>query len=77
VRVDTERQRQRLRARLSELPEELRMPLLLARNEGLSQADIALKIGLPLGTVKTRTRLALMRLSAALREDSASGASPG
>ena len=53
------------------------MPLLLARNEGLSQADIALKIGLPLGTVKTRTRLALMRLSAALREDSASGASPG
>jgi RNA polymerase sigma-70 factor (ECF subfamily) len=77
VRVDSERQRQRLRARLSELPEELRMPLLLAWNEGLSQADIAFKTGLPLGTVKTRTRLALMRLSQAVREESVSGAAPG
>jgi RNA polymerase sigma-70 factor, ECF subfamily len=67
ARLDTERQRQRLRAHLSQLPTELRMPLLLAWNEGLSQLDIAEKTGLPLGTVKTRTRLALLRLSEALR----------
>ena len=67
ARVDAERQRHRLRTHLALLPEELSTPLKLAWNEGLSQTDIAQRTGLPLGTVKTRTRLALLRLSEAMQ----------
>jgi RNA polymerase sigma-70 factor, ECF subfamily len=39
----------------------------LAWDEGLSQSEIAAKTGLPLGTVKTRTRTALLSLHAQLK----------
>jgi RNA polymerase sigma-70 factor (ECF subfamily) len=49
-----------------ELPEPERAVLLLAYREGLSQTEIAERLGWPLGTVKTRTRRALARLRTTL-----------
>ena len=56
-----------VRAALAELPEEQRQVLLLAYLEGMSQSEIAAAKNQPLGTVKTRTRTGLKRLSEALR----------
>jgi RNA polymerase sigma-70 factor, ECF subfamily len=54
---------QRVRALLASLPAEQRTTLELAYFEGLTQAQIATQTGTPLGTVKTRLRLALEKLS--------------
>jgi RNA polymerase sigma-70 factor (ECF subfamily) len=56
-----------VRAALAELPEEQRQVLLLAYLEGMSQSEIAAAKNQPLGTVKTRTRSALRKLSESLR----------
>jgi len=56
-----------VRAALAELPEEQRQVLLLAYLDGMSQSEIAAAKNQPLGTVKTRTRTGLKRLSEALR----------
>jgi RNA polymerase sigma-70 factor (ECF subfamily) len=58
---------QAVRGALAELPEEQRQVLLLAYLEGMSQAEIAAAKGQPLGTVKTRTRSGLKKLSEMLR----------
>ena len=56
----------RLRAALTELdPEQLEV-VRLAFYAGLAQSEIAARTGLPLGTVKSRLRLAFGRLRAAL-----------
>ena len=47
---------------MAALPEEQHEALQLAYFEDLSQAEIADRLGLPLGTVKSRIRLALERL---------------
>jgi RNA polymerase sigma-70 factor (ECF subfamily) len=47
---------------LADLTAAQREVLELAFYDGLSQAEIAVKTGTPLGTVKTRTRMALERL---------------
>ena len=56
-----------VRDALSELPEEQRQVLVLAYLEGMSQSEIAAAKNQPLGTVKTRTRSALRKLSESLR----------
>jgi RNA polymerase sigma-70 factor (ECF subfamily) len=56
-----------VRVALAELPEEQRQVLVLAYLDGMSQSEIAAAKNQPLGTVKTRTRTGLKRLSEALR----------
>jgi RNA polymerase sigma-70 factor (ECF subfamily) len=53
---------QRVAEAMAELPEEQLVVLRLAYFDGLSHAEIAELIGIPLGTVKGRVRLALERL---------------
>lgn len=58
-----------VRAALTELSEEQREVVRLAFFDGLSQAQIAAMTDQPLGTVKSRMRLAFGRLRAALGAD--------
>src|SRR3954449_6238116 len=51
-----------VRSALSELPEAQRLALELAYFEGLSQSEIAGKLGEPLGTIKTRMQLGMKKL---------------
>jgi RNA polymerase sigma-70 factor (ECF subfamily) len=51
---------------LAELPEEQRRAVVLAHFEGLSHSEIAQRTGDPLGTVKTRLRLAHQKLAESL-----------
>jgi RNA polymerase sigma-70 factor (ECF subfamily) len=47
---------------LAQLPDEQKRPLMLAYFDGLTQSEIATRLGAPLGTVKTRMRTGLMNL---------------
>lgn len=51
-----------IRRAVTAMPEQERVVILLAYRDGLSQSEIADRLGWPIGTVKTRTRRALARL---------------
>lgn len=53
---------------ISELPDEFRLPLLLSDLEELDYAEIAARLGVPLGTVKSRLHRARRRLRRRLRD---------
>jgi RNA polymerase sigma-70 factor, ECF subfamily len=57
-----------VRTMVSELPEAERHVVALAYADGLSQSAIADRLGVPIGTVKSRTRRALARLRTRLVE---------
>ncbi len=61
--------RERVRRELENLPPEQRQVLEMAFYQGLSQTEIAGRADLPLGTVKTRTLLAMKKLRSALRAE--------
>jgi RNA polymerase sigma-70 factor (ECF subfamily) len=56
----------RVHRALETLPEREREVIALAYWSDLSQSEVAAKLGIPLGTVKTRTRAALAHLAEAL-----------
>lgn len=64
--LDARRLEAIMRDSLATLPEEQRMLVRLAFFEGLSHGQIAERTGVPLGTVKSRIRLAFARLRQAL-----------
>ncbi|GAC1326418.1 MAG: sigma-70 family RNA polymerase sigma factor [Thermoleophilaceae bacterium] len=65
--------RRRLRGLLAALPGEQRVAVELAYFRGLSNSEIATRLGVPLGTVKGRLRLALIKLGRSVERGSALG----
>jgi RNA polymerase sigma-70 factor, ECF subfamily len=62
-----EKQRQaRVQAALAELPQDQQEVVVLAYLEGLSHSEIATRLALPLGTVKSRMRIAYQKVRSAL-----------
>ena len=61
--------RERIRTALARLPSDQRQTLFLAYFEGYSQSQIAETLRQPLGTIKTRMRLALQKLREFLQEE--------
>lgn len=67
-------QRAQICQALAQIPLEQRQVIELAYFDGLSQAEIALQLQIPVGTVKTRLRLGLQKLRQGLLPDAESTA---
>jgi RNA polymerase sigma-70 factor (ECF subfamily) len=60
---------ERVRAALEQLPPEQRTVISLSFYGGFPQSEIAARLGIPLGTVKGRARLAMAKLRDALADE--------
>ena len=67
--VERNLERERIRKALAVLPETQREVVVLAYFEGYSQSEMAKKLDQPLGTIKTRVRLAMQKLRSTLEQD--------
>jgi RNA polymerase sigma-70 factor (ECF subfamily) len=67
--TESAQQRQRVQAALDQLPEEQKQALIMAYFHGYTQSEIADLLKQPLGTIKTRLRLAMQKLRDFLREE--------
>lgn len=63
-----EQRRQRVQQALAELPQDQHEVVLLSYIEGLSHSEIADRLQVPLGTVKSRMRLAYMKVREAVED---------
>ena len=61
-------QQAQLHAALADLPPDQQEVVSLAYLEGLSHSEIATRLALPLGTVKSRMRIAYQKVRAALED---------
>ncbi|MBE0686161.1 MAG: sigma-70 family RNA polymerase sigma factor [Anaerolineaceae bacterium] len=66
--IETSLQQQTIRQMVADLPAEQRQVLGLAYFKGMSHSQIAAMLDEPLGTVKSRIRLAMQRLRDALQD---------
>jgi RNA polymerase sigma-70 factor (ECF subfamily) len=76
VALSSKEDRASIQAAVLSLDPPERAVIVLAYDSGLSQSEIAVRLGLPIGTVKTRTRRALRRLRDRLEASQASGVGP-
>lgn len=65
--VSVQERSQRVREALAQLADAERQVLEIAYYEGLSQSEIAQRLNIPLGTVKTRSRQGLLKLRQTLQ----------
>jgi RNA polymerase sigma-70 factor (ECF subfamily) len=69
AQVEQTLERERIMRALATIPEPQRDVIMLAYFEGYSQSEMAEKFSQPLGTVKTKVRLAMQKLHAVLEND--------
>ena len=69
VQVAQSLDRERIMRALATLPDNQREVIELAYFEGYSQSEMAEKLSQPLGTIKTRVRLAMQKLRTSLQQD--------
>jgi RNA polymerase sigma-70 factor, ECF subfamily len=69
ARIEAMETETRVRAAMKDLPEEQVVLLKLAFYEGLSHSEIATRLGAPLGTVKSRIRLAFAKMKVRLGDE--------
>lgn len=74
--VERALQREQVRAALATLPDEQRQVLSLAYFKGYTHQQIADELQQPLGTVKTRIRLAMQKLRQTLQAEDPAGKEP-
>lgn len=67
--VELALEQRRVRAAIAQLPDEQKRALALAYFQGLTHQQIAARLGEPLGTVKTRIRLAMQKLRQLLQPE--------
>lgn len=75
--VEARERRSAIVAALNALPEAQRIAVEMAFFEGLSQTEIAERLSEPLGTIKTRIRLGMIKLRQLLAAHAGPPASPG